>query len=194
MPQPICWWCFVVCLGSFGVAAIIRSEILLCLRLFRCRNIIFDEDWQRARIGASWIIDCKRIVLLWSDFSAQKTLNPTNVTHFPGTVERRTASNKNTQTRHCAVWIYKAIEKISIYPLRRAVCCRYLCTGSAEWRPIQHYDENLHLCTPSHVVVSEMFCRVREFFSRVSIGFNSPHVLQPRHFRDAHQKYGYRFI
>lgn len=65
------------------------------------------------------------IVLLLSDFSAQKILNPTNVTHFPGTLERRTASYKNTQMSHCAGWIYKAIEKISIYPLRGSVCCRY---------------------------------------------------------------------
>lgn len=34
---------------------------------------------------------------------------------------------------HCAVWIYKAAEKISIYPLWSAVCCRYLCT-EFDWK------------------------------------------------------------
>ena len=35
--------------------------------------------------------------------------------------------------RHCGDRIYKAIERISIYPLCGAVCCRYLCTGF-DWK------------------------------------------------------------
>lgn len=94
-------------------------------------------------------------------FPHKRIFNTEYVTHFP----RTRNVDYHTNAPLCGLNLQSGWKDFNISTIWSALYVADILCTEFDWkaRPIHHYDENLHLCTPSHVVVSEVLCRCGKF-------------------------------